>query len=318
MSAANLEALTQIWQRVLRRPSIGADESFFALGGSQAQVIELFNEIKRTIGRDLPPLIIFEAPTIRSLANIFETGQVPTLAPVVTLRSGTHALPIFMAHGISQSLLDFIGLAESMDTDCQINGIQSPGIDGITAPLDCMDDLVEFHMKAIRSVQPHGPYFLVGYSFGGLVLLEVARRLRASGQKIALLAMLDSYPHPSYLPLREKIQTAVLSLRSRLRSAPPNLGPKPSGLFLKAIKNVGEASRQAWDEYRPSYYPGEVKFIRAERISLFPSSAQAVWGKLTKKLEVITVPGDHTGMISIRYKELADALSKLVHEGTQA
>ncbi|HLX69830.1 MAG TPA: thioesterase domain-containing protein [Verrucomicrobiae bacterium] len=318
MSAATVETLTQIWQRVLQRAPIGVDENFFDLGGGQREIIQIFNEIRQTFGNDLPPIVIFQAPTIRSLAAILDNRQAPAIAPVVTLRSGKQGPPIFMAQGIGQSLLDFIGLTGYMDTERKIYGIQSPGSDGIAAPLDRMAELVSFHFDAIKAMQAKGPYFFIGYSFGGLVLLEVARRLLANGEKIALLTMLDSYPHSRYLLFAQKLEVAALSVRHRLRKKSQNQGLMPGELFLSAVRNVGEASRKAWNEYRPGYYSGDVKFVRAEHPSLFPSNASAVWDKLTGKLDVITVPGDHTGMISIRYKELAHVLSKLIREGDQA
>ncbi len=98
--------------------------------------------------------------------------------------------------------MDFFQLVKYIQTQRPIYGMQAKGTDGVDEPFDRIEDLAQFYLDAIRKLQPHGPYFLIGYSLGGLVMLEMAQRLIKTGENVALLAMLESYPHPRFLSLK--------------------------------------------------------------------------------------------------------------------
>jgi acetoacetyl-CoA synthetase len=197
--------------------------------------------------------------------------------------------------------------------------MQARGIDGLDEPLHRIEDMAEFHLNAIREVQPQGPYALVGYSLGGLVTLEMAQRLSANGEKVALLAMLDAYPHMRYLSLGQRIRLAARQARRGVRalgnlsgSAPYQL---PAGVSLTpAMQRVRASAYLALTRYRPRFYRGEIKFVRAEISSSFPADAAAVWQPLAENVEVATVPGDHLGIIATHYKSLASVVSRYLAE----
>jgi acetoacetyl-CoA synthetase len=82
-----------------------------------------------------------------------------------------------------------------------VYGIEACGLEGKSEPFDQVEAMAQFHIEQIKRLQPNGPYFLAGYSFGGLVALQMAQRLTAAGKKIAVLALIDTYPHAKYWPL---------------------------------------------------------------------------------------------------------------------
>jgi len=332
-----VEMLTPIWRRLLQRSSVQVDDNFFDLGGDSSLALQLFNEIAVACGRELPPVTIYVAPTIAALAAVLEEPEEIRLPPLVLLKDGVEQPPLFVTHGLGGSVIDFFQVVKHIRTSHPIQGMQSKGIDGTEEPFDRIEDMAEFHLDAIRKVQPHGPYLLAGYSLGGLVTFEMAQRLVASGEKVALLAMLDSYPDIRYLSLaqRARLVTRLTTRRaatamklpageavsliirpSRRRSTAPRVSYQlPVDVTLSpAMQRARERAYLALTRYKPKFYPGKIRFVRAEIPTDFPADAAAVWAHLAHKLEVQTVPGDHLGIMSTHYEKLASALSRYIEE----
>ena len=102
--------------------------------------------------------------------------------------------------------MDLFDLVRSMDLANPIYGMQETGLDGISKPRESIEAMAQDYLEGIRHVQPGGPYFLVGYSLGGLVALELAQRLSAAGDSVRLLVMVDSYPHVSQLSVGQRVR----------------------------------------------------------------------------------------------------------------
>jgi thioesterase domain-containing protein/acyl carrier protein len=315
MAPSTTEALTYIWQRVLQLPSVDLNDDFFDLGGDSSLALQLFNEIAQTLGRELPPVTIYQARTIAALAALLEQPSAPRFPALVLLREGSETPSIFLAHGLGGSAMDFFQPVRHLQSDHPVYGLQARGSDGLDEPLDRIEDMADFWLEAIREAQPHGPYILIGFSLGGLIALEMAQRLRGRGEQIALLSMLDAYPYMHFLSIRQRIQLFARQLKRGLHS----LGDfktsaaykPPSGVALTpAMQRTRDAGFAALKNYRPRRYEGSVKFVRAAIPSAFPSNAAAVWKPFIAKLEVETVPCDHLGMIATHYETLASVLSR--------
>ncbi|MGH9757119.1 MAG: alpha/beta fold hydrolase, partial [Candidatus Acidiferrales bacterium] len=263
---ALIESLASLWRGVLHRPSVGPEDNFFALGGGPSQAAELFSEITRTFGRELPPLTIYGSPTVAALAAVLENASLSRLPSLIPLRAGTEAPPIFITHGLGATVMDFFGLLQNIETRRAIYGMQARGTDGADAPLERIEDMAEYFLTAIREVQPRGPYILFGYSLGGLVTLEMAQRLLAGGEEIALLALLEAYPHRSYLPWGSRARLHARLLMHHLSNAARGqIRRRPSirAMLSPAMQHVHDASYLALTRYRPRIYPGKVQFVRA-------------------------------------------------------
>jgi acetoacetyl-CoA synthetase len=318
-TSSTIELLTPIWQRVLQVSPVRLDDDFFDLGGDSSLALQLFNEIAQICDRELPPVTIYQARTISALAALLEQPTTPRFPALVQLKAGARKPPVFLAHGLGGSVMDFFQPVRLIETDRAVYGMQAKGIDGIDEPLERIEDMADFHIHAIRELQPHGPYFLIGYSLGGLVALEMAQRLSAAGEKTALLAMLDAYPHMRYLPWGERVRLIAAQARRgllpfrNLRGGAP-YQPPPGVSLTPAMQRVRDSAYLALTRYRPRFYPGRIKFVRAEISSAFPDDATTVWTNLADKFEVETVPGDHLGMIATHYEELAAVLSRYLTE----
>ncbi|MGA2426702.1 MAG: alpha/beta fold hydrolase [Terriglobales bacterium] len=321
-TSAMIEALTPIWQRVLQLSSVGIDDNFFDLGGDSALALELFHEIALACGRELPPVMIYHAPTIAALAALLEQPTTPRVPPLVQLKSGSGQPPVFIAHGLGGSVMDFYQIVKHIQTPHAIHGMQAKGIDGVEEPFDRIEDMARYSLDAVRQLQPHGPYLLIGFSLGGLVTLEMAQQLIAEGETIGLLAMLDSYPHVSRLT---RGQRARLSTRQTWRRvarklqwlgvSPPyqttvEVSPSP------ALQHFRDISYLALERYQPRFYPGKINFVRAAIPTDFPADPVAVWSNLAQELELNTVPGDHLGIMTTHFESLASVISGYLREAT--
>ncbi len=236
--------------------------------------------------------------------------------PLTLLKAGNHGSPLFLAHGIGGSLMQFFELLKHLDLPYPVYGMTASGMDGVEKPHDSIEEMADAFLQAIKQVQAEGPYHLIGYSLGGLVALEAAQRLRSRGEQAGFLAMIDSYPHPSYLSSRERTRllSRLLKRRAhaafRLRGANRLEHAARRDADSPAAQRVREAAFSAWKKYRPQFYAGSVKFVRAEVTSNFPDNARAVWASLTSDLEVETVPGDHLEMLMTHFDSLGSVLTR--------
>jgi len=318
-STSMQEVLTPIWQRVLQLPSVHVEDNFFDLGGDSSLALQLFNEIAKVCGQELPPVTIYQAPTITALAALLEQPATPRFPPLVLMKAGTEDPPVFLAHGLGGSAMDFFQPVKHIQTGRPIYGMQARGIDGVDEPFEHIEDMAQFHLDAIRELQPHGPYLLIGYSLGGLVVLEMAQILSAMGEKVGLLAMLDAYPHLSHLSLGQRLRIRARRARRGLQFV-GDLGGSasykpPAGVsFSPVMQRVRNSAYLALTRYRPRLYRGKVNFVRAATSSVFPHDAAAVWAKFATNFEVETVPGDHLGIITTHYQSLANVLSRYLKE----
>src|SRR5258708_25611404 len=110
------EALIHIWQSVLQRSPIREEDNFFDVGGDPLLAVRLFDEIAKATGREMPPLVIYHAPTITGLAAVVEQPSLPKFSPLVPLKAGEANPPVFMAHGLGGSVMEFFGLADKVQT----------------------------------------------------------------------------------------------------------------------------------------------------------------------------------------------------------
>jgi acetoacetyl-CoA synthetase len=330
LSSSKIVVLADIWQRVLRRSSTQIEDNFFEIGGDPSFAVQLFAEIGNLVGLHYPPEFIYQFPTIASLTALLELPSPLVFPQLALLKSGT-APPVFFVHGLGGSVFEFFHLVKHLSSAHAFYGLHVKGMDGIEQPLERIEDMAQFHLEAIRRVQPHGPYFLVGYSLGGLITIEIARCLLEAGEKLELLAMLDAYPHRRYLPPGQhaKLIFRLIGRRafsgirrlapgsdssSELRNA-RSLNGRGAATSTRAIQErIRHHATRALENYRPKFFPGKIRFIRAATPTEFPVDPAAVWTNLFGALSVETTPGDHESMLTAHSASLGDILSRYLLE----
>lgn len=346
LSITNMvERLVPIWQGVLQRPSVSIDDDFFDLGGTRALAEQLLAQIKELAGQEFPAVSIYHMNSPGTMASaLLQTREQRRFSPPVLMKAGRKGPPVFFSHGIASDLLECRELVQDIQTERPIYGIQSRGIYGIEEPFRRVEDMAGYHLQAIRRTQSQGPYSLIGYSLGGLVMFEVARMLLTEDERIDLLVLIDSYPYRTHLkPLQQaalyfqrvihrisklwefKTQRSVAGIVApTLLSELKNSTTTNNRVMLAGLKGnlrlwferEREDAYTALMSYKPRFYNGAIKFIRAGIPTQFPLNANAVWGCLAKQVEVETLPGDHVRLLTTHFKSVAGTLSGCLAENT--
>jgi len=212
--------LAGFWSDLLGLEQVGAEDSFFDLGGHSLIAVRLFGMIRKAYRVDLPISILFEAPTIRACAALIEAQIGPqeagqdAPAPQEPQRRFTHLVPMhrgeggpktpfFLVAGMFGNVLNLRHLAHLLGEDRPFYGLQARGLYGGAAPHDDLTEAATDMIGELRQIQPHGPYLLGGFSGGGITAYEMAQQLHAAGEEVALIVMLDT-PLPQRRPLSRR------------------------------------------------------------------------------------------------------------------
>ena len=189
--------LSTIWQETLGIAQVGVTDDFFDLGGHSLLAARLTAQIDKVFGRQLAVSVLAAAPTIEQLAALLSKPRdASPWSPLVALQPRGARRPFFLVHGIGGEVVSFTALARRLAPDQPVYGIRAKGSDGVEPPLRNVESMASCYLEAVRTVAPEGPYLLGGYSSGGTVILEMARQLRAKGERVALLAMIDCEAPP--------------------------------------------------------------------------------------------------------------------------
>ncbi len=185
-----------LWRDALGVAEPGLDNNFFELGGHSMMAVQVMTRLEKETGRRLPLASLFEYPTIRSLATLLQpdTPAVSwqTLVPIKP--TGTRE-PLYIVHGAGLNVLLFNAVAQNLDADQPVYGLQARGLNGVDEPFYSIDEMARHYVNTILAHNPTGPYSLSGFSFGGIVAFEMARQLLEQGRTVSLVALFDAYAY---------------------------------------------------------------------------------------------------------------------------
>ncbi len=315
--------LTAIWQRLLNVQNIGIQDNFFELGGHSLIAVRLFAEIEQIWGKNLPLATLFQQQTIQELAGVLrqEEWSAPW-SSLVLIQAGAEKPPLFCVHPVGGNILEYYTLANYLGNDQPVYGLQSQGLDGQQQPLCSIEDMATHYIQEIQTVQPHGPYFLTGYSFGGLVAFEMAQQLQAKNEEIGLLALLDSSA-PNLPSLRPSlVQSLGIHISNLLQLTFPEqssyvldrlayrFSSKDEEDFLAKslykledltpqLLNVLNCNIQAGENYIAKKYPGKMVLFRCQVQDLeHHLHPEFGWPNLVDGgVEIYPIPGPHFRML---------------------
>ncbi|MGH9947839.1 MAG: non-ribosomal peptide synthetase [Pyrinomonadaceae bacterium] len=206
------KSLAKIWSNVLGVENVGLHDNFFDLGGHSLLAIHLFAAVEETFHKSIPLATLFEAGTVYELAEMLNVSdwQEPD-SSIVPIQPNGSKSPLFCMHAGGGNVLFYRDLAKHLGSEQPLYGVQARRIGGRQVTHDTVEEMAEFYISEIKKVQPEGPYYLSGSSFGGLLSLEIAQKLNQNGEEIGLLALFDT-GSPTY----PKLLKETTPLRRRL------------------------------------------------------------------------------------------------------
>jgi len=196
------EKIASIWKKHLGIKNVGIFDNYFDLGGHSLLAVSLVSILKEEFKQDLPLLVLYTAPTIADLASYVNTKIIPSpLVPatasfptqILTIQSGTDNSPLFVIHPTGGGVSSYQNLIQALDINLPVYGIQSRAISEAVEEHGSIESMGREYARLALTQQPQGPYFLLGWSMGGLIAFSMASALEKKGEKVAFLGLLDAY-----------------------------------------------------------------------------------------------------------------------------
>ncbi len=176
--------IAEVWEQLLGVSPVGAEDNFFDLGGHSMLAVQVMSEIETRSGCSLPLAALFQDPTVENLARLLRNPDAETTGTtLVPLQSSGDGAPLYCIHPAGGAVFCYQALASHFAGERPVIGVQAHGVDGRQPPHETMDAMADAYAEAIRARQPDGPYHLCGWSLGGNIAYETARRLERAGRR---------------------------------------------------------------------------------------------------------------------------------------
>ncbi|EFE08376.1 enterobactin non-ribosomal peptide synthetase EntF [Citrobacter youngae] len=299
------------------------EADFFALGGHSLLAMKLAAQLSRVFERQVTPGQVMVASTVEQLSALLESNDdeqsqrlgFETLLP---LRE-SHGPALFCFHPASGFAWQFSVLSRYLSPQWSIIGIQSPRPDGPMQTAENLDAVCDHHLATLLSQQPHGPYYLLGYSLGGTLAQGIAARLHARGEEVAFLGLLDTWP-PETQNWQEKeangLDPAVLAEIAREREAflAAQQGNASDALFSAIEGNYADAVRLLTTAHSVPF-AGHATLFVAERTLPQGVSPESSWSPWIASLDVYRQDCAHVDIISpTSFETIGPVISALINK----
>lgn len=297
------QQLAEIWVEVLGIDHIGVHDNFFELGGYSLLAVKVVVEVNKRFKTDLPLGAIYQSPTIEELGILITSGnRQPSWYSLVPIQMQGSRPPLFAIHTITLSDLPrYLGMDQPLYF---LRYGMAAEVSNRSIRLPPLEELASHYIRELQQVQPQGPYYLVGFSFGGVIAYEMARQLRIDGHQVNLVGLLDSYliNEKHLLPLPRIIHNFFRQNPSNHLGQVKNkitgmVTPYKYGTNFFPHVYTSAPDRACRNAYQPKPYNGRVTLFQGwEKESKLFSYAppELGWKKLLgDSLEVEPVPGKH-------------------------
>jgi amino acid adenylation domain-containing protein len=316
--------LVEIMSRVLCLDRIGIDVDFFAIGGHSLAAMRVISLIKSEMNIDLPVRTLFKATTASQIAAIIiessdsgKTLSSDELRTCIAIQANGSNFPLFCVARPNVNALGYLFLSRHLGPDQPVFGLQRqmPEDPQVEFTPEQIRETAEEYIRAMRSVQPHGPYYLVGQCQGAYIAFEMVRRLESQGDCIGMLGMLDvwpeentrhkllffvhSYVHKLLNALRRKAAKEVVALAAPLADRRHGEGEALSTAY------AGDSRTPLWKLYWPG--PDFRPVVISSKIVVFRVASQPVYrirdramgwrNRTVGPVEVEDIPGGHLTLL---------------------
>lgn len=316
------ENIAGLWRELLALDTVGVNDNFFDLGGNSTLAVRMMTQIDERFGRKLPLVALFQQATVAHLADLLRrqggSSEEHSLVPIQPHGSKP---PLFLIHPAGGTVFCYLDIARHLGPDQPVYGLQAQGVDGELPPHTQVEEMAAHYVRAIRGLQAEGPYYLGGWSSGGVLAYEVARQFADQQQQVALLALFDaampgpdqSFSQDDFLPLllmlfpgegKESMdhlkqlspEDQLAYFRERAEQAQLVIaGANPE--HAQHVFEVFQANLSAMLDYRPRPYAGHITLFRAsDQSTPMHSDPYLGWSLWADSVETHEIPGDHVTM----------------------
>jgi aspartate racemase len=206
------KTIAAIWRQVMNLNRVGVHDNFFDLGGHSLLAVRILTLIDRELGVRLPLTSFIQSATVAQLAELVDRreDEVRAWSPLVPMQTSGSRPPFFGIHAVGGGVLFWRNIVNHLPDNQPFYAIQSQGVDGVRPALHRIEDMARLYVSEIRRIQPHGPYYLGGFSLGGEIAFEMAQQLKRQGEAVDLLVLLDTRnPARVIRPIRIEGDTVV-------------------------------------------------------------------------------------------------------------
>ncbi|HVW11326.1 MAG TPA: amino acid adenylation domain-containing protein [Bryobacteraceae bacterium] len=307
--------LLRIFEELFEFTPIGVNDNFFDLGGHSLLAARLVARIEKETGHNIPVGTLFESPTVRDLARALAGVTYTTASPLVRLnREGDESqAPLFCIHWLNAKLVTFQKITFLLRQDRPIYGLQMQMGPDEAAGIRTIEDMAALYIREIRRQWPHGPYHLAGSCLGGVVAFEMARQLKAEGEEVGLLLMIDARMPGKLSDLHDRnsaveyldrylgefLLSPFGAVKRWIRETARRLSSsREKSTSSQTTKQIARISMEAAQAYRPRVYPGKVTlFLCSDAPFRSYEDRRLAWYEVAQGgLEIHIVPGDHATM----------------------
>ncbi|HEX5884179.1 MAG TPA: thioesterase domain-containing protein, partial [Pyrinomonadaceae bacterium] len=342
------QQLVDIWEELFKIHPIGVTDNFFELGGHSLQMIMLGSRVEEKLGKRVPIADLFAEPTIEHLAEMIGHGKESLLhslvAPLQT--KGTNPI-LFCPHASGGNVWCYREMVQYLGDDQPFYGVQPREPEnGLVYHTD-IEAMASDYVRAIRGFQPSGPYWLGGWSMGGVIAFEMARQLQRQGQQVAMLAMIDArVPDTQGTEFNWGVLLSIFALDLGLTyenlsttieetTARPQMTQLrqvwmdarradlvPSDMTLIEFRKLFDTFKlhaNTMRRYRPAEFEGRITLFSAEQEHAKHLGPLKGWDKFaTGGVDIHIIPGDHFSMVKEPHVQvLAERLRSCIHDTLQ-
>ena len=327
-----MAVLVPLWRREFGRKGQDVAAHVLHISVGIGRMTRFIDAVEAELGVRIPPTALMRLGTIKALSAAIARGAFPPASPLVLLRDGRDDAALYVVAAGTGLVLELCELAANIEFPGQIWALQLPGLDGEAAPLTSIPAMARLYADAIRARHTGpGAINLIGYSFGGLVCVEVARILGDSASPIGLVGLIDSASYEKYWPrsewlrgvcrrgarrlgeMREMTPPAALRhLISRAAALGRHFGRRlnpaagaasftQSAYYVSGLEpnlqRVRDASIIAYESHNPAPIDLAVVLFKSQHGDQHGCDPVRIWRRLARSVEIVPVPGSHITML---------------------
>lgn len=269
--------LINLWKRVLNLNTLGIEDDFFEIGGNSLAAVHVIGDINQHFKVEYPISTLFKQRTIQTLAEmIARDSRAKTYQPFLSFNESGSNLPIFFIHSGRGGAEAYLTFANYFSAEQPLYVIEPYNLYKGPPFLTSIEQMAQQYLTYVREIQPDGPYYLGGWSQGGLIAYEIAQRLTAEGNLVAGVYFLDTFTYTEFECRQFRSGVDTFLERDPFYSKLPETRREQT-------KMVDRIQTIAMLDYKPHPYEGNVLLLKARDAWTFLDTPDFQWNWMTRR-----------------------------------